>query len=57
MSRVFKWSMFFTLFLPLWASIIVSDIWTVISEGYKFVKGLDTVAVTINDFAYEVFSF
>lgn len=57
MSRVFKWNMFFTSFLPLWASIIVSDIWTVISEGYKFVKGLDTVPVSINGFVHEVFRF
>lgn len=57
MSRVFKWNMFFTSFLPLWASIIVSDIWTVISKGYKFVKGLDTVPVSINDFVHEVFRF
>ena len=57
MSRVFKWNMFFTSFLPLWASIIVSDIWTVISEGYKFVKGLNTVPVSINGFVHEVFRF
>ena len=57
MSGLFKWNMFFTSFLPLWASIIVSDIWTVISEGYKFVKGLDTVPITINNFVHEVFRF
>lgn len=57
MSRVFKWNMFFTSFLPLWASIIVSDIWMVISEGYKFVKGLDTVPISINGFVHEVFRF
>lgn len=57
MSGLFKWNMFFTSFLPLWASIIVSDIWTVISEGYKFVKGLDTVPISINDIVHEVFRF
>lgn len=57
MSGLFKWNMFFTSFLPLWASIIVSDIWTVILEGYKFVNGLDTVPITINDFVHEVFRF
>lgn len=57
MSRVFKWNMFFTSFLPLWASIIVSDMWTVISEGYKFVKGMDTLPVTVNAFLHEVIKF
>lgn len=57
MSRFFKWNMFFTSFLPLWASIIVSDIWTVISEGYKFAKGITTLPVTSNAIIHEVVKF
>lgn len=39
--------MFFTSFLPLWVSIIVSDIWTIIIVGCKYVKGLETITFTM----------
>lgn len=36
MGNLFKWNMFFTSFLPLWTSIIISDIWSLIEKGIKF---------------------
>jgi hypothetical protein len=33
MDKGFKWNMFITSFIPLWVSIIVADIWSVIENG------------------------
>lgn len=33
MDRRFKWNMFITSFIPLWLSIIVVDIWSVVENG------------------------
>ena len=35
MTQFFKWNMFFTSFLPLWISIVVTDLWTI---GNKIVE-------------------
>lgn len=35
MDRGFKWNMFITSFIPLWLSIIVADMWSVIDNGVK----------------------
>lgn len=35
MDKRFKWNMFITSFIPLWLSIIVADIWSVIGYGIK----------------------
>lgn len=32
MTVFFKWNMFFTSFLPLWISIIINDVWIIVSE-------------------------
>lgn len=33
MDKKFKWNMFITSFIPLWLSIIVSDIWSLVESG------------------------
>ena len=33
MDKRFKWNMFITSFIPLWLSIIVVDVWSVIEYG------------------------
>ena len=35
MTQFFKWNMFFTSFLPLWISIVVTDLWTI---GNKIIE-------------------
>lgn len=35
MDRRFKWNMFITSFIPLWLSIIVADIWSIVENGIK----------------------
>lgn len=57
MSGFFKWNMLFTSFLPIWVSIIVSDIWAVVSAGHRFVKGVETLPVMISTLVYEAIKF
>lgn len=33
MDKKFKWNMFITSFIPLWLSIMVSDIWSIVESG------------------------
>ena len=33
MGNRFKWNMFFTSFLPLWCSIILSDLWVIVNDA------------------------
>lgn len=33
MDKRFKWNMFITSFIPLWVSIMVSDIWSIVESG------------------------
>lgn len=33
MNKRFKWNMFITSFIPLWLSIIVADIWSIVDSG------------------------
>lgn len=33
MDKNFKWNMFITSFIPLWLSIMISDIWTIVESG------------------------
>ena len=35
MDRRFKWNMFITSFIPLWISIIVADIWSIVENGIR----------------------
>ena len=35
MDKKFKWNMFMTSFIPLWLTIIVADIWSVIESGIE----------------------
>lgn len=35
MDKGFKWNMFITSFIPLWLSIVVADIWSIIENGIK----------------------
>lgn len=36
MGKLFKWNMFFTSFLPLWGSIIISDLWNIGSIAVSY---------------------
>lgn len=35
MDKRFKWNMFITSFIPLWLSIIVADIWSIVENGIE----------------------
>ena len=35
MNGKFKWDMFITSFIPLWISIMVADIWSIVDFGTK----------------------
>ena len=35
MDKKFKWNMFITSFIPLWLTIIVSDIWSIVESGIE----------------------
>lgn len=35
MDKRFKWNMFITSFIPLWLSIVVADIWSIVENGIK----------------------
>ena len=35
MDKSFKWNMFITSFIPLWLSIIVADVWSIIESGIE----------------------
>ena len=35
MDKKFKWNMFITSFIPLWISIIISDIWSIVESGIE----------------------
>ena len=35
MDKKFKWNMFITSFIPLWITIIVADIWSIVESGIK----------------------
>ena len=39
MGKRFRWDMFFTSFLPLWVSIVVSDIWSIITKLILYMTG------------------
>lgn len=43
MGSLFKWNMFFTSFLPLWISIIISDIWSVVDKMKDFFLGYSSL--------------
>jgi len=44
----FKWNMFYTSFLPLWASILVSDIWNVILKTNNLIANA-------TEFTFQIF--
>ena len=35
MDKKFKWNMFITSFIPLWLTIIVADIWSIVESGIE----------------------
>ena len=35
MDKRFKWNMFITSFMPLWISIVVADLWSIIENGIR----------------------
>lgn len=41
MGQRFKWHMFFTSFLPLWVSIVICDIWSLVENGYMTIISLE----------------
>lgn len=45
MGNRFRWDMFFTSFLPLWISIIVSNIWTIVGKGISFTAKTELVTI------------
>ncbi|MDF2944398.1 MAG: hypothetical protein K0S01_3256 [Herbinix sp.] len=47
MGNFFKWNMFFTSFLPLWISIIVSDFWSIGKTIYDLVNSPDNPTISI----------
>lgn len=51
MDKKFKWNMFMTSFIPLWISIMVSDIWSIVESGIKSWKYCDPILLnTFNIF-------
>lgn len=50
MSKIFKWNMFFTSFLPLWFSIIISDVWDIICYSQKYVANNPQWQTNLLDF-------
>lgn len=47
MDRKFKWNMLFTSFIPLWISIIVSDIRNIVESGIKTWRYCDPISLNI----------
>lgn len=47
MNRKFKWNMLITAFIPLWISIIVSDIWTVVERGMENWEYCESICLNI----------
>ena len=47
MGQRFKWHMFFTSFLPLWLSIVICDIWSLVEDGRKAVTSLEEFPTSI----------
>ena len=47
MGQRFKWHMFFTSFLPLWLSIVICDIWSLVEDGHKAVISLEEFPTSI----------
>lgn len=41
MGQRFKWHMFFTSFLPLWVSIVICDMWSLVEGGYAAIVSLE----------------
>ena len=47
MGQQFKWHMFFTSFLPLWVSIVICDIWSLVENGYNAIISLEEAPTSI----------
>lgn len=43
MDLKFKWDMFITSFIPLWVSIIISDVWSIIENVIKVYENWDEI--------------
>ena len=47
MDKKFKWNMFITSFIPLWLSIMVSDIWNIAESGIKTWRRCDSICMNV----------
>lgn len=47
MDKKFKWNMFITSFIPLWLSIMVSDIWNIAESGIKTWRHCDSICMNV----------
>ena len=47
MDKKFKWNMFITSFIPLWLSIMVSDIWNIAESGIKTWRHCDSICINV----------
>lgn len=47
MDKKFKWNMFITSFMPLWISMIISDIWTIVESGIKIWRDEESIYFNI----------
>jgi hypothetical protein len=50
MSKIFKWNMFFTSFLPLWFSIAIFDAWNIVCYSLKYIPSHPQCHKDITDF-------
>lgn len=46
MGKWFKWDMLFTSFLPLWFSIIVSDVWAIMCKIIKYKTTMESCSIS-----------
>ncbi|WP_242831352.1 hypothetical protein [Desulfitobacterium dehalogenans] len=58
MGRLFKWNMFFTSFLPLWCSIILSDFWSIGNHAVLYLVSLELAGMhwlcVISEFLWKI---
>lgn len=47
MDKKIKWNMFITSFIPLWLSIMVSDIWNIVESGINTWRYCDPICLNI----------
>ena len=52
MDKRFKWNMFITSFIPLWLSIIVADIWSIIENGTQIWMGKRNIVYNLTSMSW-----